>query len=242
MRKVLIAECDLQVRELLLALCKSKGYEVDTAVNSGEVLRKIQQEQIHVCFLDFALSGMGIVDLVSVINELRKNIYVVIIADNPDYAQEIKVRSKNIFYFALKPVNPDEIENVLRAVTGLIKEKENTIEDDVTVSDERLFEVVEQVKNENSAALSKESGKKYDEVKQQQAGKIQYVIGRVHNKIVTLDTRINQNVLHVGKTISNSVAKIPLPQTKILQNAVIKPIKLLNKSVNSTFLKIAKFI
>lgn len=242
MQKALIAEGDLRVRELLLALCKSKRYEVETGANSGEVLQKIQHEHINVCFLDFALPGMNIVDLVSVINELRKNIYIVITADQPDYALEIKVRSKNIFYFAHKPINPDEIEKILQAVTELIKEKENVIEDDVVVADEKLFKVIENVKIRNSVDISKDSGEKYNEVRKQEEGKIEYVIGKVHNEVFKIDTSINRNVLNLGRTISDSVAKISLLKTEILQKTLIRQIKFVDDSINGVLSKITNII
>ena len=124
MLKVLIADRDPRSREFLLALCKSKGYEVEAAGNSGEALKKIQDEGINVMFLDCDLPGMNITDLVSVINELKRDLHVIITAKQLNSKIEVQVRTKEIFYFAKKPLEPDEIDKVMKAVSDKITSNE----------------------------------------------------------------------------------------------------------------------
>ena len=244
MLKVLICDCDFKMRELLLALCKSKGCKVDTAENSGMALMKIQNNEINAIFLDFDFPGMNIVDLVSVINQLRKHLYIILTAKNPDPTKELELRTKNIFYFAHKPIDPNEIESIINTLTDLIIKKEKVIEDKVIISDEELSEVVGKVKKVKAITISKESSEKekYAKGKIKEKGEIKsypYLpLDKVYRKTLEINKSIVQDICNLDRTISNTVKNISLPKKEILQRTLIRPIKFINTYVNNTMYKI----
>lgn len=244
MLKVLICNRDFKMREFLLALCKSKGCKVDTAENSGMALTKIQNDEIDAIFLDFDFPGMNIVNLVSVINQLRKNLYIILTAENLDPTEELELRTKNIFYFAHKPVDPNEIEKIINTLIDIIMKKEKAIEDKVIISDEELSEVVEKVKKVNATTISKKSSEKekYDKGKRKEKGKIKsypYLpLDKVYKKALEINKSIVQDVCGLDSTISNTIKNISLPKKEILQRTLIRPTKFIDTYVNNTMYKI----
>ena len=120
MLNVLLAVQDPESKELLSVLCQEKGCNAIVADSSFVVSENILDEDIDILFLDLALPGLNIENNMTAVREILRELPVIIIAEEPDLASEINVRKRNIFYFALKPLNPSEIEQVLQAAINIV--------------------------------------------------------------------------------------------------------------------------
>ncbi len=234
MLKVLIADRDPHSREFLLALCKGKGYEVEVAGNSGDALRKIQDEGIDVIFLDCDLPGMNIVDLVSVINELKRDLPVIITAEQPNNTIEIQVRSKKIFYFADKPLESNEIEKVMNAVVDKIASKElvkkyKVIEDKVkVVGEERVERVEKRAKKDEMIKLKEE----YDTHKKQVPEKLKSYKNQLFETISETGSAAARKIQDADRTISKAVGNVPVPKLEFFRRTLTRPISFIDNSMN----------
>jgi len=227
MSKVLIADRDPRSREFLLALCKSKGYEVEVAGNSGDALRKIQDEGIDVIFLDCDLPGMNTIDLVSVINELKRDLPIIITAEQPYNSIEIQVRSKKIFYFADKPLESDEIEKVIMAVSDKITSKElikkdRVIEGKVKVSGE------ERAKKDEMRKLKEE----YDGIKKQVPEKLKSYKNQIFETISETGSAAARKIQDADRTISKAVGNVPVPKLEFFRRTLNRPISFIDNSMS----------
>lgn len=119
MNKVLIAVKDNDSLKTLFSLCKEKGCKVIATDNSGQIFQTITDEHINILFLDLNLPRLEIDVLLPAIFEIIGEMPVVIVADAPDVANEIKARMNRILYLAYKPLNPDEIKPVLQSAIDL---------------------------------------------------------------------------------------------------------------------------
>lgn len=119
---VLLAIQDEDSMGLLLALCKETECEAIVTENSYQVVEKLldEGEGIDILFLDLDLPGLDIEYLLPAINEIMRELPVIIVAERPDLSEEIKIRERKIFYFALKPLNPAEIEQVFHAAIYMV--------------------------------------------------------------------------------------------------------------------------
>ncbi|MFC1562688.1 response regulator [candidate division KSB1 bacterium] len=236
MVKVLIADRDPRSREFLLALCKSKGHKVEAAGNSGEALKKIQDEQINVMFLDCDLPGMNIIDLVSVINELKRDLHVIVTAEKLDSAMEIKVRTKKIFYYAKKPFEPDEIEKVMRAVSDKITSNELVkkgvvVEDEVRASEEKLFEGVEERAEKDEKKELGDLKEEIDRLKKQNPKELKSYQKQAFETISETGSAVVKKIKDTDRTISKAVGSVPVPKLEFLRKTLTKPIEFFDNSM-----------
>ncbi len=236
MVKVLIADRDPRSREFLLALCKSKGHRVEAAGNSGEALIKIQDEDINVMFLDCELPGMNVIDLVSVINELKRDLHVIVTAERPDSAMEIKVRTKKIFYYAKKPFEPDEIDKVMKAVSDKITSNELikkgiVIEDKAEESEEKLFEGVETHAEKDEEKELEDLKGKIERLKKPESKELKSYQKQVFETISGTGSAAVRKIQDADRTISKAVGNVPVPKLEFLRKTLTKPIKFFDNSM-----------
>jgi len=233
MLKVLIAEREPRSREFLLALCQSKGYKTEVAGNSGEALRKIQDEGIDVTFLDCDLPGMNIIELVSVINELKRDLPVIITAEQPNNSIEIQVRTKKIFYFANKPLDSDEIEKVMKAVIDKITSRElikkyKVLEDKVKVVGKERVEGVEKPSKKDEMRELKEE---YDRLKKRVPAKLKSYKNQIFETISETGSSAAKKIQDADKTISKAVGSVPVPKLEFFRRTLTRPISFIDNSM-----------
>lgn len=120
MLNILLAIQDQDSMALLSDLCQEKGCKAMIADTSSLTFENMLDQDIDILFLDLELLGLNIEDNLSAINEIMRELPIIIVGEEPDLSSEIKVRMTNIFYFALKPLNPVEIKQVLQAAINVV--------------------------------------------------------------------------------------------------------------------------
>jgi signal transduction histidine kinase len=77
--RLLIADDEPVIRELLARVVSDKGYDVTSADNGREALRKLQNEDFDVVFLDLRMPGIAGFDILSELAHRRQRMSVIII-------------------------------------------------------------------------------------------------------------------------------------------------------------------
>lgn len=128
MIKVLLAIHNQNSIDLIKAVCCCKSCKVFIADNSDKVLYFLREETIDIVFLDLSSLYSSAFDLIFSANEFERELPVVMISEQISLSEERELRKNKIFYHAVMPFNPDEIEQVIesaiKAVTTEMPDKE----------------------------------------------------------------------------------------------------------------------
>ena len=108
--KVLVVDDDRIVGQSFDRVLTEKGYEVNTAMDGEEALKKVGSNGYDLVFTDIKMPGMDGLEVAKRIKEMNPRLPVVVVtgygtADNEARAEEIGVSG-----FLRKPLSPDVIE------------------------------------------------------------------------------------------------------------------------------------
>ena len=100
-------EIDL-LRPHLLYL-NEKGYLVETATNGEDAIEMVKDRAFDLVFLDEMMSGMGGLETLAEIKQLRPNLHVVMVTKNEAESLMEEAIGGKISDYLTKPVNPSQI-------------------------------------------------------------------------------------------------------------------------------------
>lgn len=140
--RVLVADDEERILNLLRSKLKASGYEVLTASNGVEALEQAQPEEADLVVLDIVMPKM---DGLEALKELRSfsSVPVIILSARGAYADRIKGLQLGADDYLPKPFNPDELIARIEAVRRRIEKasREKTVDvlklGDVTIDFKR---------------------------------------------------------------------------------------------------------
>lgn len=139
MIQILLVIQDKNSADIIKALCQYKGCKVFIADNSDKLLYFLREETIDIVFLDLSSLYSSAFDLIFSAKEFGRELPVVMISEQISLSEERELRKNKIFYHAVLPFNPDEIEQVIeaaiKAVTTEKFEKEYSAEGEIVAGD-----------------------------------------------------------------------------------------------------------
>ena len=113
-RTVLIANGDQATIESLSQILIRDGYKVETARLASEVIQRVQNADIGVLVMDVDLLGMESHEIIPIIKKIDPAIPIVVMSSNSSLELARRVRKEGIFYYAVKPLDPEEIKLAVR--------------------------------------------------------------------------------------------------------------------------------
>jgi putative two-component system response regulator len=120
--KILIADDEADIRELLGDFLESEGYECILAVNAFEALEKYkEQNDIDLVMSDIRMPGKTGLELLSDIKEIDDDVMVIMISAVKDIESAISAMSKGAYDYVAKPFKLTEV--VLIAKKAIEKRK-----------------------------------------------------------------------------------------------------------------------
>lgn len=124
-RRILIVDDEFSVRDSLYNWFRDDGYFVDTAENSQEALKKIQNTDFDLALLDIRMPGMDGIELQKKINELYKGMTIIFITAYASVDTAVQALKQGAFDYITKPFDPDELSNL---INNAFKQRELTAE------------------------------------------------------------------------------------------------------------------
>lgn len=113
MARVLVVDDEPDSVELLQEFLTGKGYEVVTASNGEEALRKVKEERPHLVLLDVRMPGMNGLDVLRKVREFDQEVGVIMVtAVNEEDTGRDALRL-GAFDYIVKPLNFEYLERSL---------------------------------------------------------------------------------------------------------------------------------
>ena len=112
--RVLLVDDDVQVRRSLSEALEDFGFVVTTAESGEAALPAVAAARPDVVLSDIRMPGMDGIELLRLLRERVPDTYVVLITAFDDMPTVVSAMREGAFDFLVKPVNLDELEEVLR--------------------------------------------------------------------------------------------------------------------------------
>ena len=125
--KILVVDDEEYICEILHEFLSLQGYQVDTAVNGEDALKKYEADRPEVVLLDIRMPGMGGVDILRRIKEIDSRPGVVMLSAFGDEETVNEVLQMGADYYLQKPV---EFEHLMKILTSLQESSDTGDSDD----------------------------------------------------------------------------------------------------------------
>lgn len=112
MKSVLIADENLETRKVLTDLCIEAGYQVTVTTTAAGVLQGILKKSAKVVFLGSSFDELAATDLVPLFKKCCRDLTIILVSNETSLPVIRKLRSEGIFYHLLKPVLPEDREEL----------------------------------------------------------------------------------------------------------------------------------
>ncbi len=170
---ILIVDDEFTVRDSLCKWFKADGFDVDTAEDSNEALKKFKGKTWDIVLLDIRMPGMDGIEFNRQIQSINKNIVVIIITAYATVDTAVQAIKDGAFEYVSKPIDPDNLTHIIRnAIEKRKLAKENiqlrqkiedlTSPDDIIGTSPQLRQVLKMVasvaKTDSTVMIRGESG------------------------------------------------------------------------------------
>ena len=123
---ILVVDDEKNILKVVSMTLKSL-YDVDTARSAEEAIEKFNQHAYELVITDLKLPGKSGLDLLEYIRSRDSNMPVIMITAFGTIENAINAMKKGAFNYLTKPVNPDELQTVIReAIEKCELRRENT--------------------------------------------------------------------------------------------------------------------
>lgn len=123
MKRILIVDDEKGIQDLFRFLLEPQGFEVFTANDGVEGVEMVKKDSFDIIFLDVHMPRMRGPESLKIIKQLRPNQMVIVCSSSsdPNFTFEDKVKELGAYTCLYKPVNIDEIFDIINKVVGLQK-------------------------------------------------------------------------------------------------------------------------
>lgn len=124
--KLLIVDDEKIVRESLQHWFEEEGYIIDTAENGMIALEKFSKNTYDLALLDMKMPGMTGLELLKKIKQIDADCIVILITAFASVPTAIQALKDGAYDYVTKPVDPDELNNIVSNALESVKlKKEN---------------------------------------------------------------------------------------------------------------------
>lgn len=119
---ILVADKDTAFLREVADHFSDAGYHVETTNSAVRVISNILKKQTPVVLLgsDFD-KKINLLELVRLLKKCNRNLAVILVSDESSLPIVKRIRQEGIFYYALRPVTPEDTNEIKQAVECALK-------------------------------------------------------------------------------------------------------------------------
>ncbi len=126
MQGVLIADENVETRKMLADLCIEAGYNVTVTTSAANVLHGILKKSAQVVLLSNEFDELAATELIPLLKKCNRDLTVILVSDETSLPVIRKMRKEGIFYHSLKPIAPEDREELRQAVACAFENIKNS--------------------------------------------------------------------------------------------------------------------
>ena len=123
---LLIADKDAVTRKQMANLLIGAGYDVMVTDSAAKTICGVLNKTAQVVLLGTALDEFTSAELVPLLKKCNRDLIIILVADDTPLPLMRKVRQEGIFYHALRPVEPQDDEEIRQVVKCAMKSMTRT--------------------------------------------------------------------------------------------------------------------
>jgi DNA-binding NtrC family response regulator len=116
MNTIMIADENLETRKVMADLCIEAGYSVTVTTTAASVLQGILKKTARVVLLGNTFDELAAADLIPLLKKCCRNLTIIVVSSDISLPAIRKLRNEGIFYHLLKPVRPEDREELKQVV------------------------------------------------------------------------------------------------------------------------------
>jgi len=120
--RILVVDDEESIRKVLAAILKEEGYEVDTAENGREAIRKSNEDFYNMALLDIRLPDMEGTQLLAAMKETTPKMIKIIVTGYPSLRNAMEALNNGADAYVLKPFDVRKVLDTIKEC--LIKQQE----------------------------------------------------------------------------------------------------------------------
>src|SRR5665647_119025 len=112
--KILIVDDDETIRSTMKAILEDEGYDVDSAANGKEAIKKTQEQTYNLALLDIRLPDMEGVELLKLMKDPVPRMRKIMVTGFPSLQNAVEAVNRNADAYLIKPVDIDKLLATVR--------------------------------------------------------------------------------------------------------------------------------
>jgi DNA-binding NtrC family response regulator len=119
---ILVADKDTEFLREVADHFSDAGYDVETTHSAVRVISNILAKQTPVVLLgsDFD-KKINLLELVRLLKKCNRHLAVILVSDESSLPIVKRIRQEGVFYYALRPVTPEDTDDCKRALESALK-------------------------------------------------------------------------------------------------------------------------
>ncbi|NOY57869.1 MAG: response regulator [Calditrichaeota bacterium] len=120
---IVIASDDPEVANVIVNILGKKNYFMLITNSKLQALWKLLNQELRCLIYDFELESDSNITFINIIKSVRPRLPIIVLS--PDNSPEMikQLTEAGIFYYALKPLIKDEMEQLIDAIDGLVNNR-----------------------------------------------------------------------------------------------------------------------
>jgi DNA-binding NtrC family response regulator len=111
--EILVIDDEEGIRKLLATILTEKGYNVDTAANGEEAIRKANEKVYNIALIDIMLPDISGVELLTQIKEAKPRTRKIIMTGNPSFQNAVEALNRGADAYVMKPLDVEKMLNTI---------------------------------------------------------------------------------------------------------------------------------
>ena len=112
--RILIVDDELSVRDSLARWFRDEGYEVGTAEDASDALRRMAETKWNLALVDIKMRGTDGIELQKRMSEIDRELIVIIMTGYASVETAVAALKNGAYDYVTKPLDPDDIAHSVK--------------------------------------------------------------------------------------------------------------------------------
>lgn len=126
MKRILVIDDDTYICNLLVNYLDQNGYQAEYTISGINGIKRIEKDNFDLVLCDFRLPETDGLEMLQKIKALKPNLPVIIMTAYAEVKMAVKLIKSGAFEYVLKPIQPEEILQLISRATKDKSEKETS--------------------------------------------------------------------------------------------------------------------
>jgi CheY-like chemotaxis protein len=119
-KTILVVDDDSNLRQTLVLILRSAGYEVEFAENAPKGMIQLQGRPFDLMILDYKMPEIDGLKLLKTVRNLHPDLPVFFLTGNGSPEVEAEARANGVMGYLVKPADPERILQLVRTLCPII--------------------------------------------------------------------------------------------------------------------------